>query len=252
MSSRRLFISIISIIAALSQAHAQHFVDYGPAKRFIDLEAHAIVAGSMITENYLSCFPEISQMNTSPGTAIGAGVSAVFGLRDWIGLGTEIDFIHNRYRVDMAVTSEDVSSVSNIFLRNSANYINIPIYIQFRFNVSPKVRWCVDGGIYYAYGLSGSQRQDIYNAQVNSLGQLVSSVDSHKYDYFGDPSTFIHSYRRSDLGLHIATSLQFRKFSIGGRLNVGFKNIAYIPGNRGIVIPNVHNLSYSLVIGYRL
>lgn len=250
--TRRTIISLIVLISTVFAGKAEGFIDYGPAPRFLDLEVHGIVGSSMITENYLGCFPEINQMNTSPGTSVGIGAAAVFGIRNWLGLGTEINFQRNHYRIDMAVSANDGSSISNIFLRNSASYIQIPLYMQFRFNVARNVRWRVDAGIYYAYGMSGSQRQDIYNAQVNSLGQLVSTVLSTKPGYFGDGSTFIHAFRRSDIGLHIATSIRFHRFSVGGRINVGFKNIAYIPDGRGIVTPNIHNLSYAFTVGYQL
>lgn len=248
---RRIILAVALTLVSLSVS-ARSFVDYGPAPRFLDLEVRGGFGGAMVTENYMGCFPEISQMNTAPGASWTLGVAGVFGIRDWLGLGTAFDLQRRHYRVDMAVAADDGSSVSNIFLRNSASYIRIPVYMQFRFNVASNVRWRVDAGIYYAYGIGGRQRQDIYNAQVNALGQLVSSVISSKPHYFGDGSAFIHSFRRSDVGLHLATSLVFGRVSVGGSLGLGFKNIAYIPGGRGIVTPNVHNFGYELTVGYRL
>ncbi len=245
---------IALIIIALPGAplSARGFIDYGPADKFIDIEFHGFVGGSMITENYLSCFPELSQMNTAPGVASGAGATAVCALRDWIGIGTGIDICFNNYRIDMAASSADLSSVSNIFLRNSASYLRFPVFIRFAFNVAPTVRWRVDGGIYYAYGVGGHQKQDIYNAQVNSLGQLVSASISDRYGYFNNRNSFIHSIHRSDIGLHAATSLLFRHFSVGATLDLGLKNVAFIYDNRGIVTPNVHNFTYGVVLGYTL
>ena len=152
----------------------------------------------------------------------------------------------------MAVSADDGSSMSNIFIRNTATYIEIPVYLQFRFNIARNVRWRVNAGLFYAYGIAGNQRQDIYNAQVNQLGQLVSTVMKTKCDYFGDVASFINAFHRSDIGLHLATSLLFGRFSVGGRLNFGFKNIAYIPGGRGIITPNIHNFNYALTLGCRL
>lgn len=252
MTHRHVLATLLALLAVALPSRAQSFVDYGPAPEFLDIEVRAHIGNSMITENYLGCFPSISQMNTSPGSSLGIGASAVFGLRDWIGIGTAINLLHNRYRIDMAVSADEVSSISNIFLRNSATYFEFPVFMQFRFNVARNVRWRVEPGLYYAYGIGGSQRQDIYNAQVNSLGQLVSTVLSAKPGYFSDTSSFINSFRRSDIGLHLATSLQLRRVSVGFQLNVGFKNIAYIPGGRGIVTPNIHNLWYALTVGYTL
>ncbi len=242
---------LMTILVAFG-ASAQSFVDYGPAPRFLELEIHGIAGNSRITENYVGCFPMISQMNTSPGTSLGVGVAAVFGLRNWLGLGTEANILRGNYRMDLAVSAEDGSSMSNIFLRNGMTYLEIPLYLQFRFNIARNVRWRVNGGVYYAYGLAGHQSQDIYNAQVNQLGQLVSTSISIKPSYFCNGSTFINAFRRSDIGIHLATSLLFGRVSIGGRLGIGLKNIAYIPGGRGIVTPNIHNINYTLTVGYRL
>lgn len=252
MKYNKIIMGFLALLLSALSASAQSFVDYGPAPRFLDLEVKAIAGRAMITENYLGCFPQISQMNTSPGSSLGIGAAAVFGIRNWLGLGTEINLMRNHYRIDMAVTADDGSSMSNIFLRNSATYIEIPLYLQFRFNIASNVRWRVDAGFYWAYGTGGSQRQDIYSAQVNQLGQLVSTVITTKPGYFSDDDTFINSHRRSDIGLHLATSIQFGRFSVGGCMGLGFKNIAYIPGGRGIITPNIHNFNYALTLGYRL
>lgn len=242
---------VMTVLTAFGSA-AQSFVDYGPAPRFLDLEIHGIVGNSRITENYVGCFPMISQMNTSPGTAFGGGVAAVFGIKNWLGLGTEANLLRSNYRTDLAVSAEDGSSMSNIFLRNAMTYLEIPIYLQFRFNIARNVRWRVNAGLYYAYGLDGHQNQDIYNAPVNQLGQLVSTSISIKPSYFCNGSTFINAFRRSDIGIYLATSLLFGRVSVGGRLGVGLKNVAYIPGDRGIVTPNIHNVNYTLTVGYIL
>lgn len=252
MRNKKLIAALVMFFLVTFSSAAQKFVDYGPASSFLDLEVQALAGRSMITENYVGCFPEISQMNASPGSSIGVGATAVFGIRNWLGIGTSINLLRNHYRIDMAVAADDASSMSNIFIRNSATYMEIPVFLQFRFNIARNVKWRVNAGLFYAYGIGGNQRQDIYNAQVNQLGQLVSTVMTTKCDYFGDSRTFINAFRRSDIGLHLATSLLFGRVSIGGNLNFGFKNAAYIPGGRGIITPNIHNFNYALTLGCRL
>lgn len=252
MNLRHILSFLSATLLTCISSHAQRFVDYGPATNFIDIEVHALAGNSMITENYMGCFPTISQMNTSPGASLGIGASAVFGLRNWLGVGTELNLTRNHYRVDVAVASADATSMSNVFLRNAMTYVDIPVYMQFRFNVAPRVRWRVNAGLYYAYGMGGSQQQDMYNAQVNQLGQLVSTAISAKPGYFGNSSTFIHAIRRSDIGVHLATNIEFGRVAIGGRIGLGLKNVAYIPDGRGIVTPNIHNINYAVTLGYRL
>lgn len=226
------------------------FVDHGPAPRFIEPQIHIWYGGSLVTENYMSCFNEISQMNSNPGSNIGLGGVAVFGISDFVGLGTELNVTLSKYRTDFAVSNNTVTSVSNIFLRNRAWYFNIPVYVQFRFNVDTRVRWNIDAGMYYSYGFSGSQSQSIYSAQINDLSQLVSVKINSKPNYFNNSDTFINSYHRGDIGLHLATALTFsRKYSVGARMNLGFKNISYIMNNAWIDNPNIHNFNFAVVLG---
>lgn len=239
-----------SSVSLTSEGGKKKFVDHGDAPRFIEPQIHVWYGGSMVTENYVSCFSEISQMNSNPGSNIGLGGVVVFGISDFIGLGTELNVSLSKYRTDFAVSNNTVTSVSNIFLRNRAWYINFPVYVQFRFNVDSRVRWNIDAGMYYSYGFSGSQSQSIYGAQINDLGQLVSVKINSKPRYFNNSETFINSYRRGDIGLHLATALTFSgKYSVGARLNLGFKNISYIMNNAWIVNPNIHNFNFAFVVG---
>lgn len=250
------FHKLILLFVSLSisfGAGAREFVDFGPAPEFLEVSVHALGGSSMITENYMGCFSEITEMNTSGGLTVGGGITAVFGIKDWLGIGTELNLLSQRYRADMAVSNDDATSISNIFLKNSTTVANIPIYMQFRFNVASGVRWTVDAGLYYSYGLHGRQKQSIYSSQVNSMGQLVNNRLTSKVHYYNSQSTFINTYHRSDIGFHLATGLQFsRKISVGARIDIGLKNVAHIKGNAGIVCPNIHNIGYSFTIGYRL
>lgn len=249
----RLVLLMLGAVSLPCNINARGFVDFGPAPEFIEVSVHAMGGGSLITENYMGCFKEITEMNTSGGFTFGAGASAVFGVKNWLGIGTELNLLSQRYRTDMAVSNEDATTVSNIFLRNSTVVANIPVYLQFRFNIMPDVRWIVDAGLYYSYGLRGSQGQSIYMSQVNSLGQLVNKHLTDKVKYYNSPQTFINTFGRGDIGLHMGTSLKFkRRLSLGVRMDFGLKNTAHIEGNAGIVCPNVHNFGYTFAIGYTL
>lgn len=243
--------SITGISAAAPSAMAQSIVNYGPAPRLIDVTANVLFGGSTITENYMNCFPEIREMNTSPGTSLGIGLSGVLGLRDWLGVGTEFNLMINNYRTDLAVSNDEATSMSNVFLRNHVYYVTIPFYAQFRFNVAQYIRWTIDGGLYYSYGIGGSQKQSIYHSQINSLGQLVPTNITVEPHYFNDSGTFIHSNHRGDVGVHLATALRFRYgVSFGAVIQLGLKNIAYSPNGSSTVNPNVHNVSYRIKVGY--
>ena len=94
-------------------------VDKSRPDDFIDFDVHALVGGSYIMENYVSCYPEISDLNAGMGAAFGVGAGVRFNIRGYLGLGTELNFTRNAAKMDMAVVGSDRNSVSNVFQRNS-------------------------------------------------------------------------------------------------------------------------------------
>lgn len=251
----RLFMikKLITVITAIAVSTgfslwAEGLVSTGPAPRFVEIDVHAIAGGAGMTQNYGGKFDAIRELNNSMGSQFGVGAGAVFGFNALVGLGTELNLTFNRTKLNMMVESETNNSVSNVYLRNNYTYINIPIYVQFRFRLSANVRWNVDGGIYYGYGISGKQKQTIYNAKLNQLDQLVPQIVESKPKFFHSGSTFINSFNRGDYGIHIATGLQFgRHITVGARFNLGLKNISYTSGLQN---PNIHNYSVAAKVGY--
>lgn len=247
---KNVVIAATMTLASAGAAFADRpFVDTSAPSRFVNVGLHATVGNSTVTQNYCSSFPEISQLNVSAGWSMGAGATIEFGLRDFLWLGTEASLLFDNNSVDMIVNVDETAvSVSNVFLRNHYCYVNFPVYMSFKFNLAPKVRWNVDAGIYYSYGISGSQKQNVYSSRINDLGQLVATHYEIKTDYFNDSRSFINSYHRSDIGLHLATGLAFsHHVSVGARMQLGFKNVA---NTVGIVSPNIHNLSFTGTLGY--
>lgn len=246
----RLFLMALSVLVPCG-ANALKFCDHGPAKDLVAVDVHALFGGAAISQNYMGCFSEIREINATMGTAWGAGVTAEFGFRDYLGIGTQLNVIFNTNSVNVAVSNFNATSVSNVFLHNHYNYINVPVYATFKFNITENLRWNVDAGFYYGYGFSGWQRQAAYTSTVNELGQLVNRVTVTKPDYFKNPDTFVNSYRRSDAGIHLSTGLIiFRHYRIGLRSTIGLKNVSTV-GENGIINPNIHNFNLMMEIGYR-
>lgn len=233
----------------VASASGPKMVDHSRAKRFLDFDVHALVGGSYVTENYKSCYPEISDINTGMGLAFGAGVGVRFNIRNFLGIGTELNFTRNAERMDMAVVGGNGQSVSNVFQRNTYYKFDVPVYVSFIFNLSEGVKWNVDCGMYYSYGTGGSQKNNIYDTRSNELGQLMMSVTNLKSDFYNDHSAFINSYRRGDIGLHIAMGLTFANhLKVGARAHVGMSNIA---NSIGIVKPSSHTVDVVGVVGWQ-
>ncbi len=239
----------VLLLCAMPEIACAQFVNHAPAKKFVEVDAHVFGGTTGITQNYASKFSEITECNADNGTGYGLGAGAVFGLRQWFGFGTEANILVGHNKVNMAVSNHENVSMSNIFVRNRYTYINFPVFLSFRFNILDGMRWNVDVGLYYSYGIWGKQKQTIYNSTLNDLGQLVPRTVVTNCSYFNSSSTFINSYRRNDIGLHLATALQFgNHFFIGARCQIGFKNVSF---NSGLVNPNIHNFNFMGSAGYK-
>lgn len=244
-------ISIIFLMSLLMPVMASgQMVNHGKPDTFLETDVHLLFGGSYVTDNYRDCYREISDINNSMGSAWGVGFGVKFNFTSFVGLGTEINYLRNSGKMDMAVIAEGKSYVSNVFVKNRYRSFNIPIYMSFGFDLARNVKWNVDGGMYLDFGSSGSQRTTIYNAVINDLGQLATSINRQKTDYYNNDKAFLNSYRSFDTGLHIATGLTFmKKVTVAVRGQFGFRNVA---NSDGIVKPNSHNIKLFATIGYKL
>lgn len=242
---------LIVIMTLLSTSlFAQKFVDHSRPAHFLETQVHGFVGGSYLTDNYMSVFPVIRELDRTMGVSYGLGAAATFVFRDYFGLGTEINFIANHNRADIFTSNFTVQSASNLYLRNTYYNINVPIFLTWRFNIADGVRWNVDFGGYYAYGICGTQKQALYRSLVNELGQLVYQEEHFKPDFFNSDGTFQNRFRRGDLGVHVATGLTFhRHFFLGARAQFGLKNIAFV--ENGITTPEIHTVSFLIQTGWK-
>ncbi len=247
--SSRIKICLALLLFSTIQSHAVDFVDFSKAKRTLEVDVHALGGVSTMAQNYESKFPQIQNLNVNMGASLGVGARAVFGLREYFGFGTAFDLMLNNNNIDMAVLGDDNSSMSSVFIDNRFYYINIPLFVSFRFNVARNVRWNVDAGFYYAYGFAGTQKQRIYRTELNEMDEFVAQMVNIKTDYFHSPDTFINSFNRGDIGFHMATSLNFgRHLLVGMKFQAGMKNSAR---QNGLINPSVRNVYLHAVVGYR-
>ena len=157
---------------AVSLQASTPFISHERPSRFIDVELHALVGGSTVTQNYSSCFPQISEMDLTLGTAVGAGARACILFSDFIGLGCEANILINNYKMSMAVANDDAMSMTTGFIHNHYYTACFPVFITLNFNLGPVVKWNIDGGMYYTYGLSGRSKTPLYSALLQFARNL--------------------------------------------------------------------------------
>lgn len=185
------------------------------------------------------------------GFSSGVGGRVTFGLREYLGLTTQANVLCNNYNMDMAVVAGDGSeSMSALFINSRSYYFNVPVCMTLRLNVARSVRWNIDLGAYYSYGFAGRQKQTIYYAEISQIGQLVSERIDIKTDYFNSAATFQNSFRRSDIGIHFGTSLNFGPhLCVGFQLQNGFKNISFTQS--GLKNPRISNFAMHGMLEWR-
>lgn len=216
--------------------------------RFVSVNLHLTGGLAYTTNNYVKCFPEISDLNSSVGPAIGIGVEGAMRLGARWSVGTALNITRSSRRMDMAVSVAGAQSVSNVFQSNHYYQIDVPVFMRWNHSIADGVRWNIDMGLYYAYGLGGKQKNTIYDAKTNDLGQLITSKSELEAGYYTDSDAFINSYRRADIGLHLGIGLTFRgHITVGVRSHLGVKDVAH---SQGIVNPSAHNVDMVGVIGW--
>lgn len=235
--------------AVASTAQSKSFIDHGKPAQFLETGVLVSVGGSTVNQNLADCFPTISELSLSMGTQLGIGAQAEIAFSNFISMGVQTNFMINNWKMDLAVADDDATSISNCFVRNHFYSLVFPIYASFKFNLGNRVRWNVDLGPYYGYGLGGNNKWTLYSAHVNQLGQLITTITNEKAPYYNSRQAFIASSYRGDIGVYLASGLTFsRKISLGVRCFFGCKNQAHTYD--AVVKPGIRNMSVSGVATY--
>lgn len=238
---------VIAVFAVVVRAGDKPFFNTSRSDEFLEVELHAMVGATSVRHNYDDCIPALSEMHVTPGCGLGAGASVRFVIRDFLALGTQLDFriYNNRYDMTLVTPSERMSTLC---LSNHYYDANVPVFVSFRFNVADNVRWDADGGAFFALGFGGYQKSDIYNVYNNSLGQVVTAHVNEEHDYFEDDFPVIHNVANFDIGLHLASSLVFnRHYTVGMVLQLGLRDLAR---ETAVFAPSLRNRSCLFKLGY--
>ncbi len=246
-----IFASISLLLIAPVHSAAADFFDTRPADKFLEIGIHGLAGTSTLLQNYQSCYPAITDIDMSAGFAGGVGGSVTFGLRNYLALSTELNFMARNSSTSMAFRGTDEIPTSAIYLSNHSYSFEVPVYVSVRFNLADNVRWNLQGGFYYSLGLTGTQHQTLMSSYINELGQMVNIYEKVDADYYNDPDAFINSQYRSDWGLMVGTSIDvWKHVTVGFRTMFGLKNVAN-DSDSGTIHPRVRNLAALGTVGWR-
>lgn len=247
---KKVLLSLLCLLSISVPFGAQaQLISTGKAGKFIEADVKVLLGGSFVSQNYKSCFHEITDVNNSMGFAWGLGIGARLNINSFIGIGTELNYIFNSGSLDIAVANEQATNVSNVFVKNHYRAFNIPVFVSFNFNVMQGLKWNVDAGLFLNFGTGGSRNANIYNSEINELGQIMMTHTHSKAHYYKDNKAFINSFRDFDDGLHLASGLTINEnYLVGVRMQYGLRNVALSTGIRN---PSCHNFNIFATLGYR-
>lgn len=114
-------------------------------------------------------------------------------------------------------------------------YLELPINVQFRFNIANNTNLVVATGPYLACGVGGKAKFD----GEASIGNVGINADE-KIDTFGDDGL---GYNRFDAGWNIGLGVEFGQILVGLDTQLGFCKI--MDGNAP------HNANIGITVGYK-
>ena len=177
----------------------------------------------------------LSNKNVKPGYHAGVGLDLEF-VTD-ISLQTGLYFTSKGSEY-----TSSIQIIGDVDYRVTANYIQLPIHIAYKMDVTPGTKLFFHAGPYLAYGVGGKRTiESNYSADLDKFfgEQEISTFDKD----FG--------YKRFDYGVGIGVGAEFGVLVIDLGWDMGLKNIARNIPEIQVYKPKKKNQSAYLSIGYK-
>jgi len=165
-----------------------------------------------------------------PGYQFGVGMDYYFN-NHW-GIQPSLMLISKGYKIKgdyyFPPFMENSEKLKSYDITDNKVYVELPLLLTYRFNVSEKLKLIFSGGGYIAYGIAGKTK--------NTATLLDGSTRKEKMDSFSE------GVEKFDTGLAAGASLEYKeKYSIGISSDFGLQSTQSTFKNR----------TYGLTFGYR-
>ncbi|MBE6318324.1 MAG: PorT family protein [Bacteroidales bacterium] len=238
---------LMSVFVGVSQNHK--FMNLDTASRFIECDVHALVGVSVFAQDYQKHVPMMSEVSSSPGCGWGIGATVRFALKDYLAIGTQLDVLALNNKYSMIMVDPNNHSQISAIVTNQSYCISIPVFASLRFNIDENVKWNIDLGCYYNFGIGGTQKGDTYTTFKNNIGQVVTEYKHYKWDYYNEKHPLIHGIDDIDFGFIIGTGiLVYNHYKVGVEARICTKNATT---DEGTIRPNVKSHLLAMKIGYQ-
>ena len=190
------------------------------------------VKGGLNMSNYYG--NDLSDKNLKPGFHIGVGADLEFVPN--ISLQTGLF-----YSTKGAKYNYDAKIGGNLELDVTANYLQLPIHIAYKIDITPGTKLVLHAGPYLAYGIGGKRKITSGWEAGNEIKIGPKNANAFDKDF---------GFKPFDVGVGLGVGAEFGIIMLDLGWDMGLNNIAR--KNEEIITPkNIKNQNAYLSIGYK-
>lgn len=139
---------------------------------------------------------------------------------------------------DVWIGSED-PSVTTTKTTTNLIYLQLPLKLAYRFNITEDFAFIPNAGIYVAYGVAGKK-----TARSTTTHEAVPDSKTRKNSFSKDDG-----YKRPDNGISFGVTMQYKKYTLAADHETGAANIGRNPANTTNTY-RFRNRNLAITVGY--
>lgn len=222
--------------------------DSSHPSRLVRFTPVVAIGGASTINNYRSVIPGLTDMQTSPGPVLRAGLHVDFMIHRSLAITTGLEASVNNADVAIGMVNDELNSVSSVYLNHRYFEAIVPIMVSVRFNMGWRLKSVFGAGIYLAQGIGGTTKASGYTSGINSIGQAVVDHLYYSKDYYSDSMPVINSVKDFDFGPRLSAGFLYRnRWSWNFVFQTGIPNLAH--HNNALDIHYRH-INLAMELGY--
>ena len=155
--------------------------------------------------------------------------------------------------------SDGPDAVEGTF-KYALHYIEVPVRVGFRYNLSEEIGLYAEVGPYFAVGVGGRHKCSIdadgANARADEDAWSYNAFKNYDYDPINNPDRL--TYQRWDAGIGFRIGAEYnQRYNVMIGADWGLADIYRgslrdaVFDQTGVALPKVHNFNFSISVGYR-
>lgn len=240
---KKLFFAL-SVLAVATSASAADFADTSAPDNIVEVGLRFGITSSTVGADIPKSVAGDCDFAWKRGFSAGAVVD--LNIRDFFSVRPGFFFENRSYDYTTVSHNPDMRALAVNFGRTHRNSFSVPVLASFHFNISNAVRWNVEAGPYFSFGL-GSGKDKVKSVAVSAPEAAAGNyayIDG-KRDYYGDGEW---QHRKFDCGFQIGTGVEIKRHYV--------VNLSYQRGLRNVSASHdngwsMKNKGWTFAIGYK-